>query len=308
MRVYSFLSLLLIIALESCTPNITTPPTNAITSSPPTTVQTATVTPKPSSTVTPTFEPFEMRSLPSPNGEYIAYAYDYYGTEPTAIEIKDRSGKLKWKFSDQEKTLSGDPLPTITIYRWSNDGSYLYFCYSWHHDMGDRIYIRESCFDLKDIDIKTGKIQPVLMGGYKDFSISPDDSQIAYIQCEDEACIFHVQNRSTGFEKTNSFIFKSNDYFGIGNIKWAPDGKRLVFETQDKNYLLQTIYLNLSTMQQKVIKEYIPFDAPGWTVFQGWVGNSTLEFAESSDNGVRIIHIDVDNKKVFFVGTPTPSK
>jgi Tol biopolymer transport system component len=148
----------------------------------------------------------------------------------------------------------------------------------------------------------------MLMGGYNDFSISPDDSQIAYIGCEDESCIFHVQNISTGFEKTNSISIKSNNYFGIGNIKWAPDGKRLVFATQGKNYLIQTIYLNLSTMQPKVIKEYIPFDSPGWAVFQGWVDNRTLEFAESSDNGIRIIHIDVESKKVFLVGTPTPNK
>lgn len=275
----------------------------------PTPTLTATVTPKPSSTVTPTFKPFEMRSLISPNGEYIAYAYDYFETEPTAIEIKDRNGKLKWKFSDQEETYSSDPLPTIAIYRWSSDSSHLYFCYSWHHDIGD-VHIRESCFDLKKIDIKTGEIQPMLLGGYKDFSISPDDTQLAYISCEDESCTFHIQNISTGSEKTTSFIFKSNNYFGIGEIEWAPNGKHLVFETQDKNYLIQTIYLNLSTMQQTVIKEYMPFNSPGWAYFQGWADNNTLEFAESSTNDISIIHIDVESKETIMIGTitPTPSE
>jgi len=207
--------------------------------------------------------PYIMSKLISPDGKYTAYAYFYFGTEQQTIEITDEDGKLMWQIPYQGELPHYDPRPAIGIYRWSNDSSILYFCYYWSPDGGD-IYVQHSCYDLQSIDIKTGNIQSVLLERYRDFAISPDGVQIAYLSCQDESCIVHIQNLSTGSERTTSGIsYSSNDYLAIGGIEWSPNGNGLVFHTQDQDYMLQTIYVNLSTMKYKVVKKYpTPYGQP----------------------------------------------
>lgn len=319
MRNFIFLSLLLIIALASCAPS-STGTRMATTPASPTKKPTSTITPtlKPSATILPTaiekpsptatYIPAVFNSKDSPNGEYMAIAYDYYWNSQQAIEIQDKEGKLIWQIPSQGELPQGDPHPYMGIYYWSNDSSQLYFCYYWFPDGGE-IKVQWTGYGLQKIDIKTGNIQPVLPGGgYMTFAISPDESQIAYVRKQDQPRIIYVRNLSTGAEKTAYIIIPSENYVTLGNIEWSPNSKGLVFETQDDNLMSQTIYLNLSTMKQKIIKEYPVLDFSGWAVLQGWVDNNTLEFAESGDNGVQIIHIDVEKKETVVIGTATPNK
>jgi protease II len=196
----------------------------------------------------PKAESFTMGSQISPNGEYTAYSYFYYGTEQQTVEIKDKEDKLIWQIAFQGELPHSDPRTTIGVYRWSNDSSQLYFCYYWSPDGGD-IFIRESCSRLQAIDIKTGEIRPVVLEGYTAFEVSHDGSQIAYLKC-DESCTIHIQNLLTGSEKTALALTKSKDYIAIGGVFWSPSDKGLVFHTQDKDYImLQTIYLDTSIMK-----------------------------------------------------------
>lgn len=303
MRNSIFSSLLLIIALVSCAPSSTaTPAPAAIISVSPTTKSTSSITAtvKPSATLTPTanktphptVESYAMASKISPNGEYNAYAYFYNGTEQQTIEIKDRQGKLMWKVPYQGQLPHGDPRTTIGIYRWSNDSSQLYFCYYWSPDGGD-IFVKESCQGLQKINIKTGEIQPVLLESYVAFAISLDETQIAYIGCQDKSCVVHVRHQSTGIEKTAYVIAKNS--IAIGSMEWSPNDSGLAYVTQDNNHMVQTIYLNLATMKQKVVKENPIFDFSGWAYFEGWTDNDTLEFTEAG------------RKETIVVSTPTPS-
>ena len=317
MRNIIFSSSLLIIALASCAPSATaTPPAMVVVPPTITSVPTITLTQNPPVTIStptndmpsPTAEPFVMSELASPNGEYIAYTYFYFGTEQQTMEIQDKTGKLIWQIPFQGELPRGyDPRPTIGMYQWSKDSSQLYFCYYWSPDGGD-IMVQWTGYDLQKIDIKTGSVQRVLPGsGYMTFAISPDESQIAYVRKQDQPGVIYVRNLSTGIEKTAYVIIPPENYVTLGDIEWSPNGKRLVFETQDNNHMVRTIYLDLTTMKQSVIKEYPVIDFPGWAVFQRWVDNHILEFAESGDNGVQIIQIDIESKETVVIGTPTPT-
>jgi hypothetical protein len=304
-----FLSWLLIVALASCTLSSATTPTATITAFPtieptstntPTAKPSATITPTASKTPSPTatFEPIVMDSKVSPNGEYVAYAYDFYWNYHQTIEIKDKEGKLIWRIPYQGELPNADPHPYMGIDRWSNDSSQLYFCYSWASDGGDPP-IQISCYNLQQLDIKTGKVQSVV--------ISPDESHVGYIVCQDESCIIHVQNISTGFDKTASIVFESYEHLTqLWNIDWYAD-PGFVFHLQNKNHIIQTIYLNVLTMKYVVIKKYPAPPIPGWADFQGWVDENTLEFLESGNEGVQVIHIDIRNGGTIVIGTLTPT-
>ena len=305
MRNIIFSSWLLVVFLVSCTLGSATKPTATLTTFPsstttPTLLPSATITPTASKTPSPTatFEPYLMDSIVSPNGEYIAYAYDFYWNYHQTIEIKDRDEKLIWRIPYQGELPDGDPHPYMGIYRWSNDSSRLYFCYSWASDGGDPP-IQISCYNLQQLDIKTGKIQSVV--------ISPDESRVGYIICQDRSCIVHVQNISTGFDKTASVFFGSNEQLAqLWNISWYAD-PGFVFHLQNKNQIIRTFYLNISTMKYVVIKKYPAPPIPGWAEFQGWVDKNTLEFLESGNVGVQVIHIDIRNGGTIVIGTPTPT-
>jgi Tol biopolymer transport system component len=135
------------------------------------------------------------------------------------------------------------------------------------------------------------------------FSISPDGTKIAYTKQHDQPSVIYIRDLSTGVQKTAYVLNRSINYFIVGDIRWSPTGNRIAFQTQDSNYTVQTIYLNLLTMKQRVIQEYKVYSFD----FQGWADDGKLEFKEFGKTDVQIIQIDVSNDKLVVVGTPTPS-
>lgn len=308
LRKVCFLCLLLMIIMMSCTPNGSTMPMVIISPSPPATLMpSATVTITASKTPQPTEESYAMSSKASPNGEYTASAIFYYGTEQQTIEIQDKQGNLLWQIPYQGELPHGDPRTTIGIYGWSDDSSQLYFCYYWSPDGGD-IFIRNSCNSLQTIDVKTGELQDVIPGGYTAFAISPNGSQIAYLECN-ESCIIHVRNLKSGSEKTASAVSVPQDYVAIGDISWSPSGNGLIFETQSSDYIMmQTIYVNIATMKVKVIKKYaVLLSQDKWASNDGWVDDNTVRFLETGDSELEVIYLDVRSNESVVIGTPTPN-
>lgn len=268
----------------------------------------ATVAPTVYKIITPnvTYEPYIIESVVSPNGEYVAYAYDFYWNYHQTVEIKDKDGKVIWQIPYQGELPKGDPHPYMNIHRWSDDSSKLYFCYYWAPDGGDDPFI-SSCYNLQQLDLKTGEVRSVQR--------SPDDDdQIVYVSCQHKLCIVHVQNIPTGNEKITIIDSESgNNLIQTGYIDWHLnkagfiDGSGFVFHLQDSNYIVQTIYFNMLTMEYKVIKKYPALDMPGWAEFVGWVDENTLEFLESGIEGVQVVYIDVGSSETTVMGTPTPS-
>lgn len=263
-------------------------------------------------TLTPTvIAPSPLISTPhtldlkvSPNGEYFAYAYFYYPTEKQTIEIKNKEDKLLWEIPFQARLSPYEPNPTIEIIRWSNDSTRLYFCYFVGPAEGR---VTWPGYELQQIDLKTGNVRHLLPGeGAMSFELSPDTSQIAYIRSQDQPRIIYIRNLSTDVEKKADVIFASKNYVGIGNIQWSPNSTGLLFETEDNHRMLQAIYLDLSTMEQKVIKEYPTYASSGWTwFFEGWVDDETVVFTESGTNGFQqTIRVNVRNNQIIVIGTP----
>lgn len=249
-----------------------------------------------------------MDSEVSPNGEYAAYAYEFYQSYYQTIEIRDKEGKLIWQIPYQGELPQGDPHPRMGIYRWVSDSSQLYFCYYWSPDGGD-VIIRYSCRWLQTIDIQTGEIQTVVPDGYTAFEFSNDGSHIAYLQCND-TCIMHIQNLTTGTEKTTRVITNPKDFAAIGDITWSPGDTGLFFDTQATDYItMQTIYVDTSTMKVKVIKAYPGLISSGdWVVSGGWADDNTLIFLLGKGSSViQVVHFNVRDNESTVIGTPTPS-
>lgn len=317
MRRIIFVSFLLVTLLISCSPSVTitqtvndpalpperTQPVSTLTSAPtPYTTLPLTVTTTPSLISTPHTLDLKV----SPNGEYFAFAYFYYPTKQQTIEIKNKEDKLIWAIPFQAELSPYEPNPTIEIIRWSNDSTQLYFCYFVGPLEGR---VTWPGYELQQIDLKTGNVRHVLPGeGAMSFEISPDSSQIAYIRSQDQPRIIYIRNLSTDVEKKADVIFASKNYVAMGNIQWSPNSAGLFFETEDDHKMLQAVYLDLSTMEQKVIKEYPTYDSSGWTsFFERWVDDETLVFTEFGNNGFQqTIHVNVRNNQIIVIGTPTP--
>ena len=246
-----------------------------------------------------------FKILDSPNEEYVAKAYfenDHPSGKQT-IEIQNKKGKLIWQIPYQGEMSTSDPRPSLAIFQWSSDSSQLYFYYAFSPDGGDRAFWWTG-FDLQEFDIKTGEIQYVLPGkGFMSFAISPDGMQIAYTRQQDNPSIIYTRSLSTGVEKAAYVIFGSKNYSRVGDIHWSSTGKQLAFQTETDDGMVQTIYLNLSTMKQKVVREYklLAMD------FQGWTDDGKLEFREYGDTFSQIVHVDVKDNETFIIGTPTPN-
>ncbi len=262
-----------------------------------------TINPRLVKTPFPTATPSPFDSRVSPNGEFIANAYLEHQLPSglQTIEIRDKQGKLIWQIPYQGEPSTSDPSPLLSVLQWSKDSSLLYFYYVFSPDGGDRAFWWTG-LDLQTIDVNTGEIKQVLPGeGFMSFAISPDGTQIAYTRSQDNPSIFYLRDLSTRAEKTAPVIFGSKDYARVGDIRWSPSGKEIAFQTETKEYMAQTIYLNPSTLKQKVVREYMVDSS----YFQGWSVDGNLEFIDL-ENGVYIVHVNPRNGKTIVIGTPTP--
>jgi len=282
---------LLLIFLSACAPANVAP---SVTLSPVSTtplVEVPTFTPKPTASRIPTVTPILTNEpadqiLYSPDGEYVAKRYDvnrHPAFEEQVIEILNKQGSSLWQIPYQgDQTEMGEPYPSLRIYEWSNDSSALYFYYEKYPDGGGDYAFWWTGFDLQRIDIATGDIA-VILPGTSAFAISPDTTQIAYTRAQDNPSIIFVRDLLTGAEKTAYVQSSSKNYIRVGDIYWSPNGKELVFHTETENDepMVQTIYLNVTNMRQKVIKEYEAFS---YTWFSGWSDDGVLLFVESGDD------------------------
>ena len=301
----------LIVFFVACTPQVATSivndtPTWTVVPSASVTLK-PTETDVPTATASPTSRPPDF-ILESPNGEFVAEfdnANRHPATEKQVIEIFDKDGSLLWEIPYQHVTALVDPHPSLHIYGWSKDSTYLYFHYIFSPDGGDFAFWWDG-FDLQRINVQTGEIEKVIPGdGSVAFAFSPDESQIAYTRRQDNPSIIYVRELSTGFEKAAYVIFGAKNYVRVGDIRWSPTGTEIAFQTETDDYMVQTIFLNPVTMKQKVIREYEMFTL----LFDGWTEDGKLQFSEISANGMRIdnvFQVDVANSATLVIGTPTP--
>lgn len=257
--------------------------------------------------LTPSATPdFPEQIMRSPNGKYVAKRYGPYKTpslhEPI-IRIFNGKDELLWEIPFQGEQPQGEPGISLVIDQWANDSSRLYFKYTSHPDGGDSAF-RWDGFDLQSIDIKTGDIRRVLPGeGRMAFAFSPDGSQIAYTRSQDSLGILYLRDLA-GETDTKIIVQPEQEYRIVGDIHWSPSGKGLIFHTDGKSGelrgLVQVIYLNLDTLEQKVVKQYNVESMR----FEEWVGERQLRFRGLRDEPIFLI--DLFTGEVSLLGTATP--
>ncbi len=302
---------LLIAFIVACTPRYSAPTTTSLpASSSPTSAETII----PTETNTPVILPTETSTpkppdqiLNSPNGEFVAVfdnAYSHPAYEPQVIQIFDKNSSLLWEIPYQHETAMVDPHPSLAIYGWSKDSAYLYFYYFFSPDGGDRAFWWDG-FDLQRIKSQTGEIEQVIPGdkeSFVAFAFSLDETQIAYTRQQDNPSIFYIHNLVTGTDKTTNVITSAHNYIRVGSIVWSPSGNKIAFQTESDDYVAQTIFLDLSNMKQKVVREYLV----DTSYFDGWSDDNNLRFLDIKGSKGYIVNLNIINGKLVEIGTPTP--
>lgn len=295
----------LMVLITACYPqNSAENATSLITSTPILKIKpTETATSKIIPSLTPTPKPPDQL-IDSPNGEFIAEfdnAYIHPAYFPQVIKILNKDGITLWEIPYQYTVEKANPHPSLKIYGWSKDSNYLYFYYEFNPDGGNTAFWWDG-FDIQGINVHTGVIEQLIPSdGFIAFAFSHDETQIAYTRSQDNPSVLFIKNLSTGKEKGVSVLNTSQNYSIVGDIHWSPLGNEIAFQTETEDLVVQTIYIDLLTMKQKVVKEYRTFEL--W--FQGWSNNGMLEFLDVTKGQV-VININPKNSEIIIIGTPTP--
>ena len=96
-------------------------------------------------------------------------------------------------------------------------------------------------------------------------------------------------------------IFSTKNYTSVGSIVWSPSGDEIAFQTETDDYVAQTIYLNLSTMKQKVVREYLV----ATSYFDGFSDDGNLVFLDITNGNGYKVHVNPKNGEITIIGTPT---
>jgi Tol biopolymer transport system component len=191
---------------------------------------------------------------------------------------------------------------SFIIYGWSRDSSRLYFRYLFLPDGGGFEFWWDG-FDLQGIDIATGEIKKVIpVKGTISFAFSPDETKIAYIRADDDPQSIIIRNLDTGYETKIDIDGISDQVAVIGNILWAPDGKKVAFLADTENYVEYTFYLEVSNM---MLRKVMIYEITSYFL-DGWTENGMLKFMHGG--GKSYIIVDPLTGEIVSVlqMTPTP--
>jgi WD40-like Beta Propeller Repeat len=251
----------------------------------------------------PSWPPDATGFLLSPDGRFVAiisYHHADMSAEET-IEVLDVRGTSIWHI-DFPLTQE-DPTPYMAIDTWSEDSSALYFLYGWHPDGGDYAFWW-TAYDLLRVQLPSGLVQHMIPGtrfnAFASFAISPDTRYLAYVREADDSSIIYVRDLSTGTLRRDYIIGHSDHYVRAGDITWAPSGNGLAFQVEFPDYIVRTIFLNTTTMEQKLIKQYEMESM----YFQGWSADGKLDFLEWPEQ--QVVLVDIETGETALLGTATP--
>ena len=108
-----------------------------------------------------------------------------------------------------------------TIQGWSDDGRYLYYS---NLTSFDGCMIFNNGMDLHQLDVTNGRTDLLLDTGLtNNLALSPDGTQVAYTQFNEQDVVVFLRDVATGKEQSVAVTTGTGDAQS-GNILWSPDG------------------------------------------------------------------------------------
>lgn len=159
--------------------------------------------------------------LPSPDGKWMAYFF----TPPNFVGdynliVTDFDDTVIWNINQKTTGTESEFSP----YRWSQDSRYLYF--NIHAWSSGGVSFSQSV-GLQRLDVTNGNISEILPRITVDFSLSPKDDKLAYINYTENGIQLILRDMNTNKEK-NVLL---GEYSNAGSIVWSPNQDYLVFAT-----------------------------------------------------------------------------
>ena len=113
---------------------------------------------------------------------------------------------------------------SVSVYRWSQDGRYLYYTNVGSAD-GCGLFFTGS--DLYRLDVNDGTVQTILADGLTgNFALAPDETTVAYISFNGQEVRTILRDVASGNER--SILVPQTNNAQAGNFLWSPDGSQLL--------------------------------------------------------------------------------
>lgn len=192
---------------------------------------------------------------------------------------------------------------TFQPYRWSQDSQYLYF--NTHLSIDGYVPFYDG-MGLRRLDVSNGQVSEILPTGditngrwnIVNFSLSPNDKLLAYIDWIDNERQLIIRDLETGLE--SNLLLKG--YTAAGSILWSPKQDRLVLAlakgTDWENTLFTVMDVNLDTLETTAI---IEDNKLGLDPVK-WVSESEIKIQERGDSQ-NLIFVNLATKKIQVVPT-----
>lgn len=142
------------------------------------------------------------------------------------------------------------------VYQWSQDGRYLYYT---NQGTPDGCSINSSITGLYRLSLADGDVVELLPGGRTlYFSLSPDESKIAYTTYNGQQEVFVLRNVTNGDEKSVVPIETAKRAQTAG-VVWSADGREIVlvfaFDACALSKTSSIVHINRDTVSAKTLIE-----------------------------------------------------
>jgi len=135
--------------------------------------------------------------------------------------VSSADGKTNWTIVDELQEMGlGFPMPDPL--NWSGDGESFYFT---HLVRADGCSVFPFLIDLYQFNIGDGAIYELLPPSVNTLALSPDESQVAYIDLRERGLV--IRDLLTGEEREIKIDLLM--HVGVGNLLWSLDGKAVAF-------------------------------------------------------------------------------
>ncbi len=212
--------------------------------------------------------------LPSPDGKWSAYFFDSINfVRDYNLIAANFDDTIIWNVNQKTSGVESEFSP----YRWSQDSRYLYFNVYTSLD-GYVLYYQGT--GLQRLDVRNGEVSEILPNSISDFSLSPRDDKLAYINHTENGIQLILRDMNTNKEKSMPL----GQYSNAGSILWSPNQDYLILgATIGDDWSNTSGYVELIEVATLTSKTIANAKIEGW-LFDPlvWLNSHTILIRERS--------------------------